>query len=108
MHLSLQQSKGGEYKVALPQLFTAFVSKALKRSGLTQDKFAMELGIQRAAVNNWLNGRNYPADEHIRKMAEMTGDDPDEMIAIRESLNIHERLRRKGYKINRIGYYLLN
>lgn len=45
--------------------------ETLDDAGITQGEFAELLGVQRASVNNWVNGRSKPHTLHREKVRKM-------------------------------------
>jgi transcriptional regulator with XRE-family HTH domain len=39
----------------------------------THDTLAVEIGVSRVAVTNWVNGVSLPSPENMRKLREITG-----------------------------------
>ena len=50
---------------------TKRIKSIRKRLGLSQEKFAHELGATLATVNRWENGRNKPGQMAVRLLEQM-------------------------------------
>ena len=50
----------------------------LQESALTREQFAGRVGVTPTTMDNWLDGRNWPAREHVDSLAlQFAGGDPD-------------------------------
>ncbi|MEI8410595.1 MULTISPECIES: helix-turn-helix domain-containing protein [unclassified Kribbella] len=56
--------------------FGSWLSRQLRRSGMSQVQLAETLGLTRAAVSAWVTGRAEPREETVRAIAAALGTDP--------------------------------
>ncbi|RJQ72262.1 XRE family transcriptional regulator [Pseudonocardiaceae bacterium YIM PH 21723] len=56
--------------------FGPWLSRQLRRNGMSQAELADKLGLTRAAVSAWVNGRAVPRDETQRQIASVLKTDP--------------------------------
>ncbi|MGP3686310.1 helix-turn-helix domain-containing protein [Streptomyces sp. IBSNAI002] len=57
--------------------FGPWLARQLNRMDMSQSDLAARLGLTRAAVSAWVNGRAEPREETKRSLAEVFGADPD-------------------------------
>lgn len=57
-----------------------FVVNLRKSMGKTQEEFAFDLGVSRAAVNRWENRREPPAEQHLMVMARWARMAPEALL----------------------------
>jgi transcriptional regulator with XRE-family HTH domain len=72
---------------------------ARARGELSQAAFAKRLGVSQSTVQSWETGKNSPSLENLEKIAEVTGQLPEEFLAylygrdVGASLSIEDRIR---------------
>ncbi|HXA42238.1 MAG TPA: helix-turn-helix transcriptional regulator [Candidatus Solibacter sp.] len=80
-----------------PTTFASRILELRRKAGLTQRKLADELGINFTYLSKLENGHgDAPADDTIRRLAEATGGDPEELLALAGKISL--QLREKASK----------
>ncbi len=64
--------------------------------GLTQTALAEELGVHRAAYNQWERGKTQPNAKHLEKLAQLMGVVPAYFYALDNISQIYVQLSQKG------------
>jgi hypothetical protein len=59
-----------------PRTFAAWMSRALRREGLTQEQAARQLGVSVKTVGRWVGGETEPRLRDLRRIQERFGDTP--------------------------------
>lgn len=93
-------------KKSTPRSLPEFVRSAIEKSGLDKEEAAAKLGVARSVLSQWTTGRTFPSDDHLRALAQWTGDDPDALIASREATRFRQRMERYGYDVKLISSFL--
>jgi transcriptional regulator with XRE-family HTH domain len=57
------------------------ISRHLESQGLSQAKFAEELGVSQPTVSDWVRGEKIPYGENVRKLARKLRCKPHEVLA---------------------------
>jgi len=47
------------------------LKELLKEKGLKQKWFADKVGVSEVTVSNWVKGKSYPKEEHLRRISEV-------------------------------------
>jgi DNA-binding XRE family transcriptional regulator len=59
-----------------PRTFAAWMSRALRREGLTQEQAARQLGVSVKTVSRWVGGETEPRLRDLRRIQQRFGDTP--------------------------------
>lgn len=70
--------------------FLARLRKAIKNSGLTHEKIAEKIGVERSTVSHWATGRNTPDPYTLAKLANVLGVSVDYLCGLEEQTWIYE------------------
>lgn len=68
----------------LPVQFGKRLRKYIKQEGMTQEEFALQLGIASSILSHWLNGNWLPNVTSLFRICRMTGLSADYLIGIGE------------------------
>ncbi len=79
-----------------PATLGEIIRKLRKMMGLSQEKLAALVGVDRASVSFWESGRNYPRPKHIEKLAAIFGVSPAVFYVNGDEFQKYVRVGERG------------